>query len=54
MTDELLRIWKVACFQAGIFLGVFGPEDGGDMYLRNIDQISADYKALYPRRYNSS
>jgi hypothetical protein len=25
------------CFQAGIFLGLFfGPEDGGDMFLRNV------------------
>jgi hypothetical protein len=32
----------------------FDPENGGDMLFRNIGWISADYKALYPRRSNSS
>jgi hypothetical protein len=37
------------------FLGLFfDPEDGGDMYLRNVGPLSADYIALYPRRQNSS
>jgi hypothetical protein len=25
-----------ACFHAGIFLGLFEPEDRGDMFLRNV------------------
>jgi hypothetical protein len=53
MTDELLRIWKVTGFEAGILLGLFDPEDGSDMFLRNISRISTHYSALYPRSYNS-
>jgi hypothetical protein len=30
------------------------PEDGGDMFLRNVGCLSADYTAFYPRRKNSS
>jgi hypothetical protein len=38
------------CFHAGFFLGLFfNPEDGGDTFLRNLDWLSADYTALYPR-----
>jgi hypothetical protein len=29
---------------------IFDPEDGGDMFLRNVGSYSTDYKALYPRR----
>jgi hypothetical protein len=32
----------------------FGPEDGGDMLLRNVGSLSTDYTALHPRRENSS
>jgi hypothetical protein len=28
----------------------FDPEDGGDMFLRNVGCISTDYKASHPRR----
>jgi hypothetical protein len=28
----------------------FEPEDGGEMFLRNVGWISTDYTALYPRR----
>jgi hypothetical protein len=31
----------------GIF---FDPEDGGDMFLRDVGWLSTDYMALYPRR----
>jgi hypothetical protein len=34
-------------FLRGLF---FDPEDGGDMYLRNVGGISTGYAALYPRR----
>jgi hypothetical protein len=35
-------------FHAGIFLGLFDPDDGGDMFLRNVAWLSTDYTALYP------
>jgi hypothetical protein len=35
-------------FQSGFFLGLFlDPENGGDMFLRNVGWLSADYTALY-------
>jgi hypothetical protein len=38
------------CFHAGILLGLFfGPEDGGDMFLRNV----TGYTVLYPGRHYS-
>jgi hypothetical protein len=46
-----------ACYMihASFLLSVFfNPEDGGDMLLRKVGWLSADYTALYPRRYNSS
>jgi hypothetical protein len=36
-----------------LFGSCFDPEDGGDMFLRNGGLLSADYTALYARRYNS-
>jgi hypothetical protein len=38
------------CFHVGILLGLFDSEDGGDMFLRKVRGISADYTALNPRR----
>jgi hypothetical protein len=32
----------------------FDPEDGGNMFLQNVDWLLTDYTALYPRRQNSS
>jgi hypothetical protein len=32
----------------------FVPEDGGDMFLRNVGWHSTDYTALYPRRLYSA
>jgi hypothetical protein len=29
------------------------PEDGGNVFLRNVNRLSADYKALYPRWQNT-
>jgi hypothetical protein len=29
---------------------LFDPEDGGDMFLRNIRFLSTDYMVLYPRK----
>jgi hypothetical protein len=41
-------------FRVVFFLGVFsGPEDGGNMFLRNVGSLSTDYTALYPRKQNS-
>jgi hypothetical protein len=32
----------------------FDPEDGGDMFLQNVYQLSTNYTALYPGRYNTA
>jgi hypothetical protein len=43
------------CFHAGFFLGLFfDPEDGGDIFLRNVGWLSTGYTALYPRIWYSS
>jgi hypothetical protein len=42
-----------ACYllHAGFLLGiVFDPEDGGNIFPRNVGSFSTDYTALYPRR----
>jgi hypothetical protein len=36
-------------FLFGLF---FDPEDGGDMFLRNVGYLSKDYMALYPEDRN--
>jgi hypothetical protein len=43
------RASSVCCLiQAGFLLGLlFDPEDGSDMFLRNVDRISPDYMTLY-------
>jgi hypothetical protein len=48
--------WKqVASLHTGFLLGlVFHPEDGGDMFLRNVGWFLTGNTALYPRRYYSS
>jgi hypothetical protein len=33
---------------------VFYPEDGGDVFLRNVGRFSTDYMALFARKHNSS
>jgi hypothetical protein len=36
---------------SGFLLGlVINPEDGGDMFLRNVGSLSKDYTVLYPRK----
>jgi hypothetical protein len=41
--------------QAGYLRGLFfGPEDGGDIFLRDVDRLQTDYNALYPKRQTSS
>jgi hypothetical protein len=48
LKTEFLLIYKhSACLLAEIF---FDPEDGGDIFLRNIGCISTDYTASHPRR----
>jgi hypothetical protein len=38
-------------FHAGFMLDLFfEPEDGGDIFFRNVGWLSAVYKALYPKR----
>jgi hypothetical protein len=42
-------------FHVGFLLGLFfDPEDGGDMFLRNIGCLSTDCTTLYPRRQYAS
>jgi hypothetical protein len=42
------------CFHAGFLLGLFfDPEDGGDMFLRNVGELSTEC-TLYRRREYSS
>jgi hypothetical protein len=49
------RALLAICVHAGFLLDLFlGPEDGGDMFLRNVGRLSMDYQALYPRRQNLS
>jgi hypothetical protein len=30
--------------------GFFDPENGGDMFLRNVGRLSTDYTASYPKK----
>jgi hypothetical protein len=47
----LLLFQKTACFQADLLLVLFfDPDDGGDMFLRNVGRLLTYYTALYPRR----
>jgi hypothetical protein len=45
------RAWTAYCLlHAGFLLGIlFNPEDGGDMFFRNVGWLSTDYIAIYPR-----
>jgi hypothetical protein len=48
----MLRLLR---FHADVLLGLFfDPEDGGDIFFRNVGWLSMDYTALYPRRKYSS
>jgi hypothetical protein len=42
----LLDIMLHAGFLLVLF---FDPEDGGDVFLRNVGRLSTDYASLYPR-----
>jgi hypothetical protein len=45
--------WSAVCYllHAGFLLGLyFDPENGGNMFLRNVGCLSTDCTALYPRR----
>jgi hypothetical protein len=48
-----MQFLLATCFHAGILLGLFDPEDGGDMFLRNVGLFSTDYTALYLRENSS-
>jgi hypothetical protein len=43
------RNWREAGSKHGLF---FGPEDGCDMFLRNVSWLSTAWMALYPGTYN--
>jgi hypothetical protein len=41
----------LACVHVGFLLSLFfDPENGGDIFLRNVGWLSTDFTALYPRR----
>jgi hypothetical protein len=45
--DSLLA----TCVHAGFLLGLFfDPEDGSDMFLRNVGWLSTDCKAFFPQK----
>jgi hypothetical protein len=45
-TDQLKYTLLSTYFHAGIWLGLFDPEDGNDMFLRNVSWLSTDFTAL--------
>jgi hypothetical protein len=52
-----LKMEALCCFETsvafhtGVLLGYFfNPEQGGDIFLRNIDSVYTHYKALYSGR----
>jgi hypothetical protein len=53
--EEYSLDYFAICFHAGFLLGLFfDPEEGGDMFLRNVGGFSTEYTALYHRREYSS
>jgi hypothetical protein len=48
----ILHATLCCLLHAGFLLGFFSPEDGGDIYLRNVCSLSTEYTALYPIRRN--
>jgi hypothetical protein len=47
--------FRATCFHDVFLLDLFfDPEDGGDMFLRNVNRLSTDYTESYPRRQNFS
>jgi hypothetical protein len=45
------RALLATCIHADLLLGLlFDPEDGSDIFLRNVGRLSTDYTALYSRR----
>jgi hypothetical protein len=48
--SEVSQLPRLAPVCTAISLGLFDPEDGGDISLRDVAYPSADYTALYPRR----
>jgi hypothetical protein len=51
-----LLAWSACCLLHAGFLLVlfFSPEDGCNIFIRNVGLLSAYYTTLYPRRYYSS
>jgi hypothetical protein len=54
--EHIASIFRVEEFFFTLVLAekfFFDPEDGGDMFLRNVGCISTDYTASHPRRWHS-
>jgi hypothetical protein len=50
-TPSVKKGSKLNWFHADFLFGLFlDPEDGGDMFFRNIGGLSTKYTELYPRR----
>jgi hypothetical protein len=50
-TQQSTSILLPACLVLGLF---FGPEDEGDMFLRNVGWFSTDCMVFYPTGENTS
>jgi hypothetical protein len=50
---ENRTLFAISIHTGFLFSLFFNPEDGGDMFLRNVGLLSMDYTALYPTRYKS-
>jgi hypothetical protein len=53
LQDRKNKFTKKACSRVSCWTYFLDPEDGGDMFLRNVCWHSMDYMALYPRRWYS-
>jgi hypothetical protein len=52
---SIKQVAQKVLLHAGFFFGLYSdPEDGGNMFLRNICWLSVDCMVLNPRKQNSS
>jgi hypothetical protein len=58
--DIFVVVVGISCFACGLLhvsflLGLlFDPEDGRNLFLRNVGLLLPDYTAVYPRKWNFS